>query len=334
MTPRPGPSARLWLLFLCLAAVWGSSFLFIKIGLEEGLEPFTLVTYRLLVASVFLFLVGRITGARWPRDVRGLATVGVLGVINVAVPFSLITWGEQYISSALASILNGLAPLFTIVFAAIALRDEPIRLNRLVGLLVGFVGAVVLLSPGLSASSATSTGQEWMGELALVLACVSYAAAGVFVRAAITGRPLIDDPATGPRAPRPVEIALPQNLAGAVIVTLLAVLVERPAGGLLATPATGQALLAVTWLGLLGSGVSYLLFFRIIGAWGATRASLVTYVMPIVGIALGIAVLGERLDPAEIVGTILVIGGLVVANSRIGQRRLLGRAPAETATTT
>ncbi|MBA2255407.1 MAG: DMT family transporter, partial [Chloroflexi bacterium] len=130
---KPSSSAVLWSLFLALAFIWGSSFLFIKIGLDEGLGPLTVVTYRLGIATTFLVVIGLLTGARIPRDRRTLLIVGALGPINVVIPFVLITGAEQYISSALAAILNGLVPLFTIVIAAAALRDEPITVNRLVG---------------------------------------------------------------------------------------------------------------------------------------------------------------------------------------------------------
>jgi drug/metabolite transporter (DMT)-like permease len=324
-------SAVLWLIFLALAFIWGSSYLFIKIGLEEGLAPLTLVTYRLGIATVFLVIVLRLTNGRVPADRTALLRLGFLGIINIVIPFGLITWGEQYISSALASILNGLVPLFTIVLASLALRDEPITLNRLGGLLIGFAGAVLLISPGLTPESLTGDQLLLAGELALVGASLSYACSAVYIRRFISGRRLVVDPVGGPRAPTPVESALPQSVVGLIVMVVLALSFERPAGGLFALPPTSEAWFAVSWLGILGSGVAYLLFFRIISAWDATRTALVTYVMPIVGIALGFAVLGERLHVAELAGAALVIGGLVLANSRVGQRRLFGRASAPAA---
>ena len=160
---RPSPTLLPWLLFACLSLIWGSSFLFIKIGIDEGLGPLTVVSYRLGIATAFLLVVGRLTGARIPRDRRTLLTVGLLGLVNVAVPFMLIPSAEQYISSALAAILNGLVPLFTIVFASLALHDEPITVNRLGGLLVGFVGAVLLVSPNLTGTAVGSAGMQLVG---------------------------------------------------------------------------------------------------------------------------------------------------------------------------
>jgi drug/metabolite transporter (DMT)-like permease len=194
---------------------------------------------------------------------------------------------------------------------------------------VGFLGAVLLASPNLGVGGGSSDATAALiGELAVAGASLSYACAAVYARYAITGRALIDDPATGPRPPSPVEIALPQVAVATVVTAALAVVAEPPASGIIGVPASVQAWFSVAWLGLLGSGVAYLLYFRILRAWGATRSTLVTYVMPIVGIALGVTVLGERLHPAEILGSILVIGGLALASSSIGQRRLFGRAQA------
>lgn len=320
------PSVPVWASFVALSLVWGSSFLFIKIGLDQGLPPFVLVTYRLWSAAIFLVLVMRLTRGHLPRTRHAWSRLAVLGIINVAVPFSLITWGEQFTSSAIAAIGNGLVPLFAIVVASLVLHDEPITLNRLVGLVVGFVGAVLLASPSLGSGTGIGGSMELVGEVAVAVASLSYAVAAVYTRHSITGQPLIQDPERGPRPPTSVEIALPQVLVAAVAVTVMALVVELGKPTPVFAPPTLPAWFAVLWLGLLGSGVAYLLAFRIIRAWGATRMTLVTYIMPIVGITLGVLVLSEQLHAAEIAGTVLIIGGLLLANSRYGQRRLYGRA--------
>lgn len=325
------PTVPIWVSFVALSLVWGSSFLFIKIGLDQGLPPFVLVSYRLWSAALFLLVVIRLAHGYLPRTRYAWSRLIVLAIINVAVPFSLITWGEQFTSSAIAAIGNGLVPLFVVVIAGFVLHDEPITLNRVVGLITGFVGAVLLASPSLGSGSGSGGSMELIGELAVALASLSYAVAAVFTRHSITGRNLINDPVRGPRPPTSVEIALPQVTIAAVIVVVLAVATELGKPAPVFAPPSFPAWFAVLWLGLLGSGVAYLLAFRIIRAWGATRMTLVTYVMPVVGIALGVLVLSETLHPAEIAGTVLIIGGLLLANSKYGQRRLYGRAPAPTA---
>jgi drug/metabolite transporter (DMT)-like permease len=328
-TPRP--AVPVWMSFVSLSLIWGSSFLFIKIGLDQGLPPLVLVSYRLAIAVVLLVVLLRVSHGRLPRSREAWSRLTVLGFINVALPFCLITWGEQYTSSAIASIFNALTPLLTIGLASLVLQDEPIRLNSLTGVLVGFAGAVLLASPAIGKSAGAGGVPEVVGELAVAAGALSYSFGAVYVRHKITGRKLIDDPLTGPRAPSAVEIALPQALVSGsmvIVVTLIAAL-GRPDAVL--APPTAQAWFAVLWLGLLGSGVAHVLAFTIVRWWGATRMTLVTYVMPVVGIALGVIVLSESLLPVEILGTIMIISGLLIANSRFGRRPLYGRAAAAVA---
>jgi drug/metabolite transporter (DMT)-like permease len=317
---------RLWLVFIALALAWGSSFLWIKVGVTEGLTPLMLVAFRLWIGFAFLVLFGRLTGARLPRQRIVIAQLALVGLLNTAVPFVLITWGEQWIASALAGILNGLVPLFTIVIAALLLRDEPITVNRLVGLLVGFAGAVLLLGRNLGPTPTADAQLALLGELAVVLAAICYAFAAVVFRWRFSGKDVIADPVRGLRGMNPVEFALPPVFAGAVATTVVALLIDVRAGVPILPP-TPAAWVAVVWLGVLGSGVAYVLYFELLKAWGATRSTLVTYAMPIVGLALGVLILRESIDAQVIGGSALIIGGIALVNSSIGQRRLFGRGP-------
>jgi len=323
---RSDREAFIWGLFLSLALIWGSSFLFIKIGLDAGMAPFTLVTWRMVMASLLLVVVLRFTRGRMPRASGSVRRLTILALCNVAIPGLLISWGEQSISSALTSVLNGLNPLFTIVIAALVLRDEPITLNRLAGLLIGFGGAALIASPNLGQSGPGVNGTAaLLGELAVALGALSYAVGAVYSRHRITGHALVDDPEAGPRQASPVEIALPQAAISGVFCAIFALLFERPAGGLIALPPNAASWFSVTWLGMLGSGLAYLLFFRLVRAWGATRTTMVTYAMPIVGISLGFIVLQEAFQPVEVVGTVLVLAGLILAHSSVGRRVLYQR---------
>ena len=324
----------MWVLFLSLALVWGSSFFFIKIGLDAGMGPFTLVSFRLLIGTAFLASVMRLTHRRLPRAPGAARRLVTLSVLNIAIPFLLLAWGEQWISSAVTGIFNSLTPLFAIVLAAVVLQDEPITLNRLGGLALGFLGALLLASPNISTGGSTDTSKALLGELAVAAACLSYACGAVYTRHRISGQPLVIDPVIGPRAALPVEIALPQVGIAAVLTSIVAVVVEHPAGGLVPTPPSIDAWIAVAWLGILGSGVAYLLFFPIVRAWGATRTTMVTYLMPVVSIGLGVLVLSEQLLPVELLGGALILGGLLLANASVGRRRLYGRHPAKPSTVT
>jgi drug/metabolite transporter (DMT)-like permease len=325
---QPDHDGVVWAMFLGLTLAWGASFLFLKIGLNEGLEPFTLVAWRMSLATLFLLTVLVVSRGRIPRAPGALARIGVLGILNVALPAALLTWGAQSIPSALASILNALQPLFATVLAALVLHDEPLTVDRLLGLLVGFGGAVLLVSPNLGVAGPSAAAPDaLLGEVAVTLAAASYAMAAVYARRFITGARLVLDPVTGPRRATSAEIALPQVATAAVIAISLAWVVEHPAGGLIAMPPTPAAWVAVLWVGILGSGVAYLLFFAIMRAWGAMRTTLVTYALPVMGITLGVVVLDERLHPEEIAGSVLVLAGLVLASGRRRSRVLYARRP-------
>jgi drug/metabolite transporter (DMT)-like permease len=296
-----------WLLFVLLGFMWGSSYLFIKIGVDAGLPPFMLITLRLLIGFALLATVVAIAREPLPRDARTYGHLIVMGAVNIAIPFSLITWAELTVDSALASILNAAVPLFVIVIAAIFLRDERITLNRVAGLAVGFVGVAILVG----FNPADVVASDMAGEIALIGSTISYAVGAVYARRNIHGL-------------RPMIPALFQVGFALVMVTILTLVFERP----FEVAITPEAWFAVVWLGLLGSGLAYLVFFRILGRWGATRTSMVAYLLPVYGIALGALVLREPIDARILIGTALVIGGVALVNSRYGSRPLFARRAA------
>jgi drug/metabolite transporter (DMT)-like permease len=295
-----------WLLFILLGFFWGSSYLFIKIGVEDGLPPFTLITLRLLIGFGLLATVVAIAREPLPRDPRTYGHLIVMGAVNIAIPFSLITWAELTVDSALAAILNAAVPLFVILIAAVFLRDEQITVNRLVGLVVGFIGVVILV--GFDPSKVASG--SLAGEIALIGSTLSYACGAVYAKRNIHGL-------------RPMIPAIFQVGFALAMVSLLAFIFERPID--VVSHITPNALFAVVWLGLLGSGLAYLVFFRILGRWGATRTSLVAYLLPVYGIVLGAFVLHEEIDARLLIGTGLVIAGVALVNSKYGTRPLFER---------
>jgi drug/metabolite transporter (DMT)-like permease len=294
-----------WLIFLALGFMWGSSYLFIKLAVDD-FGTFTLVALRLTVGALLLWSVMRLAGQAVPRDRRLYGHLLVMAVINITIPFLLITWAEQSVDSSLAAILTSPVPLIAIVLSALFLPAEPMRVNGLVGLLVGFVGVVIITSRGL-----TTVGSSIAGELALLGAAFSYAAGAVYSRKFVHGV-------------RPMIPAVFQVTFAAVLTGVLALALERPWE---ARPDL-QAIFAILWLGILGSGLAYLAVFRLFANWGATRTTLVAYLLPVVGIVLGYLVLNEPVDARLLVGTGLVIAGVALVNSPYGRRRLFGRGPA------
>ena len=293
-----------WLIFVALGFMWGSSYLFIKLAVDS-FGVFTLVALRLLIGAAFLWAVLRLTRTPIPRDRRAYGHLLVMSVINIAIPFGLITWAEQSVDSALAAILNSTVPLLVIVIAPLFLPDEPIRVNGVLGLVIGFIGVVLIVSPGLAGAAGTVPGQ-----VALLGSSFSYAIGNVYARRNVRGLP--------PLIPAVFQVSFALLIVGA-----LALVLERPWET--AQP-DAQAWFSVVWLGILGSGMAYLAYFRLLAAWGATRTSLVAYLLPVVGIVLGYLVLQEPIDATLITGTALVIAGVALVNGRWGRRRLFAPA--------
>jgi drug/metabolite transporter (DMT)-like permease len=293
-----------WLIFLALGFFWGSSYLFIKIGVDNGLEPFTLIMFRLLIGFALLAAVVAIAREPLPREPRMYGHLFVMGVINIVIPFSLITYAEQTVDSSLAAVINGAVPLFVIVIAALFLKGETVTLNRVAGLIVGFNGVAILVGLDVADLGSANT----LGELALIGATISYAVGNVYAKAHVHGL-------------RPMIPAVFQVFFGLLVTGALAFLTEHP----LAVIPTPEAILAVVWLGLLGSGLAYLCYFRILQHWGATRTSMVAYLRPVVGICLGAVVMKEVLSINTLIGSVLVIGGIALVNSRFGTRPLFAQ---------
>lgn len=288
-----------WGAFALLGLIWGSSFLWIKIAVAET-GPFMLVTFRLLFGLAGLLVFMALRRQAFPRDRKVLLAFLFMGLFNTALPFTLITWGETIIDSSLASILNATVPLFTIVLAHFWLQDEKITVPRLAGLGVGFLGIVVLVSRDLG--PAALRGNLW-GQLAVIAASVSYALAITFSRKHLRGQP-------------PVLQAGMVLLIASGMMAITTPIVERP----LNLPETGLGWFAIAWLGLLGSCAAYLLYFYLINAWGPTRASLVTYVFPVIGLLLGIIFLNEPADWRLLAGSALIVAGIGVVNLKLRPR--------------
>lgn len=294
-----------WLLFIALGFMWGSSYLFIKLAVDD-FGTFTLVALRLLVGALLLWAVVRATRQELPRERRIYGHLFVMGLVNIVIPFALITWAEQTVDSSLAAILTAPVPLFAIVIAPLFLHDEPIRVNGVVGLVVGSIGVVVLTSRDLTVGDSDLT-----GEIALLGASLSYAVGAVYARRNMRGvHPLI---------PAVFQVTFALLVAGSI-----AIVAERPWD---ARP-DAEAIFSILWLGILGSGLAYLVVFRLFAAWGATRTTMVAYEIPVWGIVLGFLVLAEPIDVRLLIGTVLVVvGGVALVNSPYGKRRLFGRVP-------
>ena len=219
--------------------------------------------------------------------------------MNIAIPFWLIGWAEQHISSGLTGILQSVSPFVTLVLAAAFVHDEHITRGRLAGIAIGFAGILVLSAPNLADAGTAAGAERLLGELGVVLASVAYGTGNTYARRAL-------------RETRPLVLATGQVAWAFAMVVILAFVVD---GGV-TVPRVPEAWLAVGWLGAVGTGFAYLVFFRLLTRWGPTRASLVAYLLPVVAVVLGVVVLGETVDATFLAGAVLIVAGIWVVNRR------------------
>ena len=297
--PAPRMGGREWAMLLALSVLWGGSFLFQGVAVRE-LPTLTIVALRVALAALALGAVLRVLGIAMPRTAAAWRAFAVMGLLNNALPFTLIVWGQGQIASGLAAILNATTPMFTILAAQVFTDDERITRAKLLGVGCGFIGVVVMLG---GATLGGGGGDSLLAEFAVLAAAASYALAGVwgrrFKRIGIA----------------PLATATGQVTASSLMLVPLALLVDRP--WTLAMPGT-WSIAAVVALALLSTALAYALYFRILAAAGATNLLLVTLLIPPSAIGFGIALLGERLAAEHIAGMTLIGAGLLVIDGRLG----------------
>jgi drug/metabolite transporter (DMT)-like permease len=293
---------------LLLGAVWGASFLLIKIGVAE-MPPMTLVALRLVISALILLgvLYGR--GLRLPARPRAWGDLFLLGLVGLVLPYVLITWAEQYMQSGMAAILNATTPLFAVLLTYLWTREERLSGVKALGVMLGFVGVVIAV--GLENVSLTDGGA--LPQLAVLLAALCYAVAGIHGRRAFRGVPALV-PATG------------QLLAGAILITPAALLWD----GVPTSLPSPLALGAVAALAIFGTAFAYVLLYWLLERIGPTRTSMVTYLLPPFALVYGALFLQEGISLEALLGLALVVAGILLANgvlrpAGVGQQRAVGR---------
>ncbi|WP_281349503.1 DMT family transporter [Microbacterium rhizomatis] len=286
--------------FVLLGLIWGSSFLFMKVALD-GLSPAQVAWSRLVLGAITLGIFVLARREALPRSIRIWGHMLVLGVSFCAVPFLLFAWAEQHVTSGLGSIYNATTPIMTAVMAGLVFRVEKLQPVQLVGILVGILGVMVIIAPWQGIDLAESV----PAQLAMLGATACYGFSLAYMRRFVSN--------TGMSAL--VFSFLNIGLGAAVMVALTPVLVVEP------VTLSPSIVAAVVALGCLGTGVAYIWNQNTLRAWGPTRASTVTYITPIVGVALGMIVLGEPLSWNEPVGVLVVFAGILLAQNRLRRAR-------------
>ena len=304
-TQRPLPHStinrtmtwREWAMLLALSVLWGGSFFFTGIAVQE-LPPFTIVVLRVGLCGDHPARAPSRSNIRMPTDRKTWSAFFGMGLLNNVVPFCLIVWGQTHIASGLASILNATTPLFSVVVANFLTTDEKMTGNRLGGVIVGFVGVVFLVGP----SALEQSGANITAQAACLAAAFSYALAGIY----------------GRRFKRmgvaPIATATGQVTASTLMLLPVALLVDQPWTLPLPGPATFAA---IGGIAALSTALAYVLYFRILSTAGATNLLLVTFLIPVSAILLGWLVLGERLDHRHLLGMALIGAGLAAIDGRL-----------------
>jgi drug/metabolite transporter (DMT)-like permease len=289
-----------WISLMILSILWGGSFFFVEVALT-GLPVISIVWARVALAAAILGLVLRLRGEAMPPRAVWPA-LAVMGIFNNVVPYTLFVTAQGQITGALASVLNATTPLFTVVVAHLATRDERITAAKAVGLGLGFAGVVVMLA-------GEGLGGDGLAMLACLMAALSYGLAGVWGR---RFRAL---------GVTPLATAFGQVTASSVLLLPVWLWVDAP--WTMVWPGA-RAVAAMLGLAGLSTALAYLLFFRVLARAGATNLSLVTFLIPISAAALGWLLLGERLGPQHLAGFGLIVAGLMAIDGRVG-RWLAGR---------
>jgi drug/metabolite transporter (DMT)-like permease len=285
-------------MLLALAALWGASFMFIKVGVRE-LAPATLICFRLALGVLTLLPVAFVLvgGRELVRGLRAAAVpLALAGLLNSALPITLLAWAEKRLDSGLAAVIQASAPLFTALLALRFSRGEVVTGSRLVGLLVGFGGVTLLV------------GVQPSGDV-LSAAAITFTAFCYAVAALYTARALADV--------QPLVTAV--GALGAATLMLVPFAVAQPPDGIPGWKVTGSLLA----LGILGTGVAYVLYYALLAGAGASRSILITYLVPALALGYGAIFLGEPVTVAAVVGLALVLGGVALGTGvvRLARRR-------------
>ena len=285
-----------WLLLFALVAMWGSSFMFNGIAVSS-LPPLLIVAGRVGVAAIVLTIFVYASGRRLPAPGWNWWPFLVVALIGNAIPFYLITWGQQVVESALAGILMAFMPLSTIVLAHFLIAGEHLTRQRLAGFAAGFCGIVLLMGPAALAGIGGDAVRV-ISQLSVLGGAFCYALQSVLTRLIIKGDVLVAAAAT--------------LLLASLIVVPLA-LWQVPLSTL--TP-RWQSVAAVAWLGVVPTAIATVLYFQLIRSAGPSFMSLVNYLSPSVAVLLGLLIMGEHPSPNAYMGLALILIGIAVANRR------------------
>lgn len=284
---------RVYLSYILICTIWGSTWLVIKIGLET-MTPLLAAGCRFSVASVLLFALIKVRGVKVPLDRASVKFYCIVALTSFSIPFALVYWGEQYIPSGLTSVLFAIYPFTVALFSFLFLPNEKVTTPKIAGIVLGFLGIFTIFSNDLNASS-----PNWMLGMAAIPASAFLQAYSVIVIK------------KHGHAIHPFTITFVPMLLAAILLLTSSIVVED----LSAVRFTSNAILTILYLGVFGSVVSFVSYFWLLKRVEALFLSLSSFITPIIAVMLGVIVLGEQLSPRIFLGAVFVLGGIGVANS-------------------
>jgi drug/metabolite transporter (DMT)-like permease len=304
---KHGMTYKDWGLLMACSVLWGGSFFFVEIALQD-LPPFTLVFLRVSIAAAALLIAAPILKIKIPRTTTVLSAFFILGLTNNAIPFSLISYGQTQITSGLASIFNATMPIWTVVIAHFWTSDEKITLNRAIGVSLGLAGVSVMIGPELLSEAFVDIANTFAGQLAILAATFSYGLAAVYARRfKLWGI-------------APMAVATGQLCASTIIMLPIMIIVDEP--WTLTMPGS-DVWAAIFGIALLSSALTYYLYFKLLESNGATAVSLVTLMIPASAVFLGVFVLGEILEIKHMIGLAIIALGLLAIDGRFFKKNHL-----------
>lgn len=294
-SPKLNLDAKSILMLLLLAAVWGGSFFFGEVALEE-VPPLTITMHRVVWALPFLALIVFFKGILIPRSLKIWWSYLVMGALNNAIPFSLIFWGQTQIESGLASILNGTTAMFAAVIAGLLLPDEPLTVKKITGASLGIAGVAFIMGP----SALVNFNLSNLAQLAILGATLSYSFAGVWGKTTLSGQP-------------PLMNALGMLIGSTILMIPIVLAFDGPPNFVLSV----EVWSALICLAVLSTALAYILYFAIMVRAGTVNLLLVTLLIPPFAVGLGALFLGEKFGTQAWIGFGIIAAGFAVTDGRL-----------------
>jgi drug/metabolite transporter (DMT)-like permease len=296
-TPSPeNPGLLNWALVIVLGIIWGGAFMSVRLSLD-GFGPWTVAAWRTGIAGITLAIIGAFLrqGLQTIPSARAWFFAIIIGVGAVALPFGMLSWGQQFIPSAFAGVAMGAVPLLVLPLVYIFSKDEGIGPRRVIGMLLGFVGLFILVGPGAAAS--TGHENEWLGRLACLAAAGCYASGSVVTRRA-------------PKMP-PIAFATASLIVAAAVLIPIAAVTEGWPNSFPAQPTT-----ALVYAALFPTALAAVIRVRVITTAGSLFMSLTSYQVPIWSVILGVSFMGETLPPQLFLALAIILTGIAISQSR------------------